>query len=150
MSTSCSKETTPAAYSAVHCPTLYPASAPLAPLLAQWADSALFWTVIPYAMQPAGAAAIFAGVPPEGLKAFAADRAPFSAGIVRRTAYPGYPLRVDYDLTESGRQLVPLIDALGDWWVHTADSRHRVTQQNIGTAAQSPIRVTSSTSAGRS
>ena len=73
-----------------------------------------------------------------------------AAGIVRRTAYPGYPLRVDYDLTESGRQLVPLIDALGDWWVHTADSRHRVTQQNIGTAAQSPIRVTSSTSAGRS
>ena len=73
-----------------------------------------------------------------------------AAGIVRRTAYPGYPLRVDYDLTESGRQLMPLIDALGDWWVRTADSRHRVTQQNIGTAAQSPIRVTSSTSAGRS
>src|SRR6185436_19379337 len=30
-------------------PTLYPASAPLAPLLAQWADSTLFWTVIPHA-----------------------------------------------------------------------------------------------------
>jgi DNA-binding HxlR family transcriptional regulator len=38
------------------------------------------------------------------------------AGIVRRTAYPGYPLRVDYDLTSSGLKLVPLIDALGDWW----------------------------------
>jgi DNA-binding HxlR family transcriptional regulator len=37
-------------------------------------------------------------------------------GIVRRTAFPGYPLRVDYDLTASGRRLVPLIDALGDWW----------------------------------
>ena len=38
------------------------------------------------------------------------------AGIVRRTAHTGYPLRVDYDLTPSGRQLVPLVDALGDWW----------------------------------
>ncbi|RYG32081.1 MAG: transcriptional regulator, partial [Burkholderiales bacterium] len=27
-----------------------------------------------------------------------------------------YPLRVDYDLTEAGRRLVPLIDGLGDWW----------------------------------
>ena len=42
------------------------------------------------------------------------------AGIVRRTAYPGYPLRVDYDLTVRGRKLVPLIDALGDWWEETA------------------------------
>ena len=41
------------------------------------------------------------------------------AGIVRRTAYPGYPLRVDYDLTARGRKLVPLIDALGDWWEET-------------------------------
>ena len=38
------------------------------------------------------------------------------AGIVRRTAFDGYPLRVDYDLTTSGMALVPLIDALGDWW----------------------------------
>jgi glutathione S-transferase len=67
-------------------PTLYPASAPLAPLLAQWADSTLFWTMIPYAMQPAGVASIFGGLPPEAVKAFAADRAPFSAGVPRRTA----------------------------------------------------------------
>jgi DNA-binding HxlR family transcriptional regulator len=38
------------------------------------------------------------------------------AGIVKRTAYEGYPLRVDYELTDAGRKLVPLIDALGDWW----------------------------------
>jgi glutathione S-transferase len=66
-------------------PSLYPASAPLAPILAQWADSTLFWTAIPYAMQPAGAAHIFQGVPPEVLKAFAADRAPFTAGMKRQT-----------------------------------------------------------------
>jgi glutathione S-transferase len=66
-------------------PTLFPASAPLAPLLAQWADGTLFWTVIPFAMQPAGAAHLFAGAPPEALKAFAADRKPFVAGMTRQT-----------------------------------------------------------------
>ena len=66
-------------------PTLFPASAPLAPQLAAWADSALFWTVIPYTMQPAGLANVFAGVPMEMVKAFAADRAPFVAGMKRQT-----------------------------------------------------------------
>jgi glutathione S-transferase len=66
-------------------PTLFPSSAPLAPLLAQWADSTLFWTVIPYTMQPQGLAQIFQGAPPEALKAFAADRAPFTAGMRRQT-----------------------------------------------------------------
>jgi glutathione S-transferase len=66
-------------------PSLFPASAPLAPLLAQWADSTLFWTVIPYTMQPAGLAHVFAGVPPEVLKAFGADRAPFTAGMKRQS-----------------------------------------------------------------
>lgn len=45
------------------------------------------------------------------------------AGIVRRTAHVGYPLRVDYDLTAPGLKLVPLIDALGDWWEDTGDDR---------------------------
>lgn len=39
-----------------------------------------------------------------------------AAGIVRRTAFEGFPLRVEYDLTAFGLELVPLIDALGDWW----------------------------------
>jgi len=38
------------------------------------------------------------------------------AGIVVRTEFDGYPLRVEYDLTPAGPKLVPLIDALGDWW----------------------------------
>ena len=66
-------------------PTLFPASAPLAPLLAQWADSTLFWTVIPYAMQPAGRAHIFQGQSPDVMQAFAADRAPFTAGMRRQS-----------------------------------------------------------------
>lgn len=37
-------------------------------------------------------------------------------GIVSRTEFDGYPLRVDYALTAAGLRLVPLIDALGAWW----------------------------------
>jgi DNA-binding HxlR family transcriptional regulator len=37
------------------------------------------------------------------------------AGIVTRTEFGGYPLRVEYDLTAAGHTLVPLIDALGAW-----------------------------------
>lgn len=72
--------------SVVPTPRLFPPHLPLAPLLAQWADATLFWTVIPYAMQPAGLAHRFAGAPPEAMKAFAADRAPFTAGMTRQTA----------------------------------------------------------------
>ncbi len=65
-------------------PSLYPAEAGgAAEILAQWADSELFWAAIPYTMQPAGAAAIFAGAPPEMLQAFAADRAAMTAGMQR-------------------------------------------------------------------
>ncbi|WP_051335078.1 helix-turn-helix domain-containing protein [Bradyrhizobium sp. Ai1a-2] len=42
------------------------------------------------------------------------------AGIVERTEFDGYPLRVEYQLTSAGHKLVPLIDALGDWWETTS------------------------------
>jgi len=61
------------------------------------------------------------------------------AGIGRRTAHAGYPLRVDYDLTAPGRALVPLIDALGVWWGHTEDERRAqvspTQETQLGTAA---------------
>ena len=66
-------------------PTLFPNDAALTPLLAQWADSTLFWTVIPYAMQPVGREHVFKGVPPEALAGFAADRGPFTAGLRRQS-----------------------------------------------------------------
>ena len=56
-------------------PTLYPAAAPLAPLLAQWADGTLFGAAVSWAMQPAGVSAVLGEQPPEVLKAFATDRA---------------------------------------------------------------------------
>ena len=45
------------------------------------------------------------------------------AGVVIRTAYDGYPLRVEYALTATGAALTPLLDALGDWWDATLAER---------------------------
>ncbi|HEX4234908.1 MAG TPA: glutathione S-transferase family protein [Caldimonas sp.] len=65
-------------------PPLYPAPiAGLAEIVAQWADSTLFWAAVPFTMQPAGAAHLFAGAPPEALKAFAADRAAMNPSMRR-------------------------------------------------------------------
>lgn len=36
-------------------------------------------------------------------------------GVVRREAFAEVPLRVEYSLTESGRELVPLIEAIVGW-----------------------------------
>jgi DNA-binding HxlR family transcriptional regulator len=36
-------------------------------------------------------------------------------GVIRRTAYQSTPPRFDYDLTESGRELIPVLDALTAW-----------------------------------
>jgi len=67
-------------------PALYPHSAGgQQHMLAQWADTTLFWTAIPYTMQPAGAQHIFGNAPPEVLKAFAADRAAMMGGMRRPT-----------------------------------------------------------------
>src|SRR5580692_8135036 len=59
-------------------PTLYPLDcAGLSSTLAQWADATLFWTAVSFALQPEGAAHMFADQPPEALKAFREDRATF-------------------------------------------------------------------------
>ena len=56
-------------------PPLYPAHARgLSRVLAQWADGTLFWAAMGHNLSPKGAAALFAGQPPEAAAAFAADR----------------------------------------------------------------------------
>ncbi len=65
-------------------PTLYPVQHKgLARVLAQWADSTLFWAAMAYNLQPRGAAAMFEGAAPEVAKAFGADRAAMTAGMTR-------------------------------------------------------------------
>ena len=112
-------------------PSLFPASAPLAPLLAQWADFTLFWTAIPYTMQPAGLAHVFAGLPPEQVQAFAADRAPFSATIRRQTTVDatanlrGYLAAFDAQLADGRSFLFGSEASIADfsvahcvWYIH--------------------------------
>jgi glutathione S-transferase len=68
----------------ISAPPLYsPGIAAAARTLAQWADSTLFWTVIPYTMQPAGLAHLFQGLSAESVKAFGEDRNAFRAAIPR-------------------------------------------------------------------
>jgi glutathione S-transferase len=67
-------------------PTVFPASAPLAPVLAQWADSTLFWTAVPFTMRPETMAEVLGDTRPEVMRAFGADRAAFSAGFKRPSA----------------------------------------------------------------
>lgn len=65
-------------------PTLYPNEiAGASRILAQWADSTLFWTAVPFTMQPAGLAHMFEGLPPETIKAFGDDRNAFRANMPR-------------------------------------------------------------------
>jgi len=68
--------------------SLYPADiAGASKILAQWADSTFFWTVIPYCFQPTGVANIFKGASPEQMQVFAADRAKFR-GVIPRMGLP--------------------------------------------------------------
>jgi glutathione S-transferase len=65
-------------------PALYPpALAGVARMLAQWADSTLFWSATPYAIQPSTLAAVFGNVPPEAVKAFVADRTALRPNVPR-------------------------------------------------------------------
>jgi glutathione S-transferase len=66
-------------------PALYPASAPLARPLAQWADFQLFWCAVAWTMQPAGAAAMLGPNVATLGKAFAVDRAAMTSSMKRMT-----------------------------------------------------------------
>ena len=65
-------------------PTLYPAhDKGAARLIAQWADSTLFWASMGYNFSAAGAAQLFGNAPAEIGKAFAEDRAKMRGGLPR-------------------------------------------------------------------
>jgi glutathione S-transferase len=65
-------------------PTLYPPQLKgVARVLAQWADSTLFWAAMGHNLSPKGAAALFAGQSPEAAQAFAADRGAMRTNMTR-------------------------------------------------------------------
>ena len=71
-------------------PALYPAAtAGLAEIVAQWADTSLFWSAVPYTMQPAAIGHVLTGATPEMLKAFGADRAAMNPNFRRPTPTDG-------------------------------------------------------------
>jgi glutathione S-transferase len=84
-----------------HSPSLHPQdSTGEVRIVAQWADSTLFWAAMGYSFSPAGAAFIFQGESPEVAKAFAEDRAKMRAGANRMhagdaaSAYKSYLRRI--------------------------------------------------------
>jgi glutathione S-transferase len=89
-------------------PSLYPEpSKGMGRTLAQWADTTLFWTAMAYNFQPAGAAQVFAGAPPEATKAFAEDRQAMRGGAPRMPAADAAAAYKSY--------LRRLSDMLDDW-----------------------------------
>ena len=89
-------------------PSLYPEpSKGMGRTLAQWADTTLFWTAMAYNFQPAGAAQVFAGAPPEAAKAFGEDRQAMRGGMPRMPAADATAAYKSY--------LRRLSDMLDDW-----------------------------------
>ncbi|MEO7151478.1 MAG: glutathione S-transferase family protein [Burkholderiaceae bacterium] len=103
-------------------PALYPdATAGLAEIVAQWADSALFWTAVPFTLQPAGAVHVMAGATPESMKAFAADRAAMNPNFRRPTpvdagaALRSYLGRLEAMLADGRPFLVGSVASIADF-----------------------------------
>jgi glutathione S-transferase len=89
-------------------PTLYPEPEKgMSRILAQWADTTLFWAAMAWNLQPRGAAEVFAKAPPEAAKAFGEDRGKMSVGNMTRlrpadatSAYKSYLRRLSDMLDE--------------------------------------------------
>ncbi len=103
-------------------PALYPIDvAGLAEIVAQWADSALFWIAAPYTMQPAGAMHLMPGATMDTLKAFAADRAAMSPNLRRATLADGaaalntYFARVEHMLADGRPFLLGALPSIADF-----------------------------------
>ena len=101
---------------------LYPAAiAGLAETLAQWADSTLFWTAVPFTMQPAGIEHVLRGATPEMLKAFGADRAAMNPGMRRATLADGaaalrtYLARLEHMLRSGSAFLLGELPCIADF-----------------------------------
>ena len=64
-------------------PPIFPAAAPMAPIVAAWADSTLFWQAVMNTQAPQARANIFQGLTPEAVQHVRDDRAAFTTGLRR-------------------------------------------------------------------
>jgi glutathione S-transferase len=115
-------------------PTPYPdESAGLAEIVAQWADSALFWSAIPLTLQSGGGPHVMPDSSPEFLKAFGADRATMTTGVRRLSppdagvAVAAYLERLDALLADGRPFLLGALPSIADfscvqsiWFMHHA------------------------------
>jgi glutathione S-transferase len=115
-------------------PPLYPvATAGIADIVAQWADTTFFWTAVPYTMQPAGVVHVLKGATPEILKAFGADRAAMNPNLRRATVADGaaalqaYLARLEHLLGDGRPFLLGPLPSIADfsaaqsvWFMHLA------------------------------
>jgi DNA-binding HxlR family transcriptional regulator len=56
-------------------------------------------------------------------------------GIIERRVYPETPVRIEYSLTEKGRALEPVLNAIGQWghdWIEAA-----AVEEDVGQAVHS-------------
>lgn len=103
-------------------PTLYPEPEKgLSRILAQWADTSLFWASMAWNLQPRGAAEVFAKAPPEAAKAFGEDRGKMSAGNMTRlrpadatSAYKSYLRRLS-DMLDDKPFLLGGVPSIADF-----------------------------------
>lgn len=47
-------------------------------------------------------------------------------GIIQRTVYPEVPPRVEYEYTEAGKSLMPVVAAIADWGRKKAETEGRL------------------------
>lgn len=95
-------------------PSLYPPQHKgMARILAQWADTSLFWAAMAYAMQPKGLADMFGNMPPEAAKAFGEDRRAMQVGMTRLRPFDAAAALKSYlrRLSESLESQACLVDA---------------------------------------
>jgi glutathione S-transferase len=115
-------------------PPLYPmAAAGIADIVAQWADTTLFWTAVPFTLQPAGAVHVMQGAAPEVMKAFAADRAQMNPNFRRPSVADGaaalhtYLARIEHMLGDGRPFMLGALASIADfsaaqsvWFMHLA------------------------------
>ncbi len=102
-------------------PLVPPGSAGLAEIIAQWADSTLFWTAVPFTLQPAGVGHVLKDATPEMLKAFGADRAAMNPNLRRPTLPDGaaalqtYLTRLEQMLADGRPFLLGALPCIADF-----------------------------------